>query len=109
MLLTENWHDGERQTAGKAYGLKGRDILTNLTVRRILLEGDVAKGAGLTDERRIMANREVILSCGSIRTPQVLLLSGIVPVDKLSKHGIEQVIGAPEGGDNFHDHVYMAV
>lgn len=105
---TENWHDEVRQPAGKAYGLKGVDVLTNSTVRRIILEGKIAKGAELTSGRTIMANREVIVSCGSIRTPQVLMLFGIGPADELSRHGIKQLIDAPEVGLNFHDHVCMA-
>ena len=104
---TENWRNGKRQPAGKAYGLKGVDVLTEAKVRRILLEGDVAKGAEMIDGRKIMANREVILSCGAIRTPQVLMLSGIGPADELAEHGIEQLIDAPEVGHNFHDHVCM--
>ena len=106
---TENWHDGVRQPAGKAYGLKGVDVLTNSTVRRIVLEGNIAKGAELTSGRTIMANREVVVSCGSIRTPQILMLSGIGPADELSRHGIKQLIDAPEVGLNFHDHVCMAL
>ena len=106
---TENWHpEGRRQPAGKAYGLKGVDVLTDSPVRRILLEGNVAKGAELADGRKIMAKREVILSCGAIRTPQVLLLSGIGPAEELSKHDIEQLVDAPEVGRNFHDHIAMA-
>ena len=105
---TENWRDGVRQPAGKAYGLKGVTVLTNSTVRRIILEEGHAKGAELVNGRIIMADREVIVSCGAIRTPQLLMLSGIGPASELSKHGIKQLIDAPEVGLNFHDHVCMA-
>jgi choline dehydrogenase-like flavoprotein len=105
---TENWHNGMRQPAGKAYGLKGVDVLTNSTVRRIILENGVAKGAELTDGRKLMAKREVVLACGAIRAPQVLLLSGIGPVAELSKNGIEQLVNVPDLGRNFHDHVCMS-
>lgn len=37
-----------------------------------------------------------------------LLLSGIEPAAELSKHGIEQLVNAPEVGRNFHDHVCMS-
>ena len=107
--LTENWHNGVRQPAGKAYGLKGVDVLTESTVRRIILQGTTAKGAELTSGRTIMAKREVIVSCGSIRTPQLLMLSGIGAAEELSRHGIKQLINAPEVGLNFHDHVCMAL
>lgn len=105
---TENWRDGKRQPAGKAYGLGGVDVITNATVRRILLEGKIAKGAELVDGRQILASKEVILSCGSIRSPQVLMLSGIGPRDELAKQGIEQLVELPEVGKNFNDHCCLA-
>jgi choline dehydrogenase-like flavoprotein len=105
---TENWREGKRQPAGKAYGLKGVDVITNVFVRRIILEGNVAKGAELADGRTILANKEVILSCGSIRSPQLLKLSGIGPKDELEKHGIPQLIDSPEVGENFNDHSCLA-
>ena len=105
---TENWRAGVRQPASEDYGLKGVTVLTASIVSRIRLEKGVAKGAELTSGRTITANREVIVCCGSIRTPQILMLSGIGPADELSKHGIKQLIDAPEVGLNFHDHVCMA-
>lgn len=105
---TENWRAGVRQPASEAYGLKGLTVLTESIVSRIRLEKGVAKGAELTSGRTITANREVIVCCGSIRTPQILMLSGIGPADELLKHGIKQLIDAPEVGLNFHDHVCIA-
>ena len=105
---TENWRDGKRQPAGLAYGLKGVEVKTSSTVRRIILEDGVAKGAELADGTKILANKEVILSCGAIRSPQMLLLSGIGPKDELQKHGIQQLIDSPEVGSNFNDHFSIA-
>lgn len=45
------------------------------------------------DERerlQIKAAKEVILSAGSARSPQILLLSGIGPKDELEKHGVRE-------------------
>ena len=105
---TENWYQGKRQPAGKAYGLKGVDVITNAKVHRIILEGSIAKGAELVDGRKVMAQREVIVSCGALRTPQLLMLSGIGAAEELSEHGITQLIDSPEVGKNFHDHVCMS-
>lgn len=105
---TENWRDGKRQPAGKAYGLKGVDVVTNSMVRKIILDGTKAVGVELASGHIVMAKKEVILSCGSIRTPQVLMLSGIGPKHELEKHGIEQLIDSPEVGQNFHDHCCLA-
>lgn len=104
---TENWRDGKRQPAGKAYGLDGVNIITNAWVSRIILDGKTAKGAELSNGQKIFASREVIVSCGAIRTPQVLMLSGIGPAAELAKHGIKQEIDSPEVGLNFHDHIAM--
>jgi choline dehydrogenase-like flavoprotein len=106
---TENWHPkGYRQPAGRAYGLKGVEVVTNAQVHSILLDNNsIAKGAKLVDGRTFTATREVILCCGAIRTPQVLLLSGIGPAEELAKHGIKQLVNSPEVGLNFHDHVAM--
>jgi len=105
---TENWHPkGYRQPAGRAYGLKGVKVITNAQVHRILFDGNVAKGAELIDGRMFTARREVILCCGAIRTPQVLLLSGVGPAEELAKHGIKQLVNSPDVGLNFHDHIAM--
>ena len=45
-----------------------------------------------------------ILSCGAIRTPQVLLLSGVGPAKELTKHGIEKQVDLPAVGQNLMDH-----
>ncbi|KAL8726093.1 MAG: hypothetical protein Q9166_006930 [cf. Caloplaca sp. 2 TL-2023] len=106
--FTENWRDGKRQPAGKAYGLDGVSIITNAWVNRIVLDGKTAKGAELSNGQKIFANREVIVSCGALRTPQVLMLSGIGPAAELSKIGVKQEIDSPEVGLNFHDHIAMS-
>ncbi|KAF4626524.1 hypothetical protein G7Y89_g11633 [Cudoniella acicularis] len=64
----------------------------------------VASGVELADGRTISANKEVVISAGTIRTPQLLLLSGIGPKEELDNHGIEQVVESPEVGKNLWDH-----
>jgi choline dehydrogenase-like flavoprotein len=51
--------------------------------------------------------REVILSAGSICTPQILLLSGIGDKEELRKFGIKTVVHLPEVGKNLQDHVFL--
>ncbi|CAL5874033.1 uncharacterized protein PFLUO_LOCUS8319 [Penicillium psychrofluorescens] len=109
--LTENWRDGQRQIANEIYGLSLQSsvsVLTDTTIRRVLLEEKngkkVATGVETLDGQRFMASREVIVSAGAYRTPQVLMLSGIGPAEELKQHGIPQLVNAPEVGRNFHDH-----
>ncbi|KZT35292.1 alcohol oxidase [Sistotremastrum suecicum HHB10207 ss-3] len=53
----------------------------------------------------INARREVILSAGSINTPQLLMLSGIGPKDELDKLGIPLVKHLSAVGQNLSDHL----
>src|SRR5690606_23743195 len=55
--------------------------------------------------RVIRARREVVLSAGTVQTPQILLLSGIGPATHLQAMGIEVVHDLPGVGENYHDHV----
>jgi len=52
----------------------------------------------------VSARREVILCCGAIDTPRLLLLSGIGPAAQLREHGIEVVADVPGVGANLCDH-----
>ena len=55
--------------------------------------------------KKVYANREVILSAGTVNSPQILLLSGIGPADELSALGIDTVHDLPGVGKNLQDHV----
>jgi choline dehydrogenase-like flavoprotein len=58
---------------------------------------------GKTETAR--AEREVLLSCGAIATPQLLLLSGIGPAAKLDEYSIPVQVDLPEVGRNLQDHL----
>lgn len=44
-------------------------------------------------------------SCGTVQTPQLLMLSGIGPASHLAQHNIPIVLDAPGVGANLADHV----
>ena len=46
----------------------------------------------------------MILSAGSLQSPQILQLSGIGPAALLGQHGIATLVDAPEVGENLQDH-----
>lgn len=75
--LVENWHKASRQHAAICHNLKSIYVMTNTVVERLLFEGNKSTGVELTDGRRFTANKEVIVSCGALRSPQLLMLSGI--------------------------------
>lgn len=109
--LVENWREGKRQLSSEAYGLRQRENVTLVTetlVQKVLTEARegqlTAVGVETVDGRRFSARREVVVSAGAYRTPQVLMLSGIGPREELEKHGLTPVLDAPEVGRNFHDH-----
>ncbi|WP_261977737.1 GMC family oxidoreductase [Marinobacter sp. F3R11] len=58
-------------------------------------------------ERLASASREVILSAGSIGSPQLLQLSGIGPSDLLREMKIPIVADLPGVGENLQDHLQI--
>jgi len=55
----------------------------------------------------INAREAVILSAGSIGTPQILQLSGIGPANLLQKYGITTIVNLPGVGQNLQDHLQI--
>ncbi len=56
---------------------------------------------------KVIAKKEVILSAGSIGSPQILQASGIGDASKIKNHGIEIVNNSPGVGKNLQDHIMM--
>src|SRR5690606_39476396 len=86
--------------------LEGGDVpgQTDAQVAGVVVVDRRAVGVELTDGRTVRARREVVLSGGTVQTPQILMLSGIGPAAHLKKMGIEVVLDAPGVGANYHDH-----
>ncbi|KAI6116992.1 hypothetical protein EDD16DRAFT_1893426 [Pisolithus croceorrhizus] len=61
------------------------------------------KGAG--KRFRARARKEVIVCCGAVHTPQLLMLSGVGPGTHLTEHNIPVVVDHPGVGSNLYDHV----
>ncbi|GAA5959823.1 hypothetical protein JCM3765_000113 [Sporobolomyces pararoseus] len=55
------------------------------------------------------ATREVVLSAGSIQTPQLLELSGIGDASFLKSKGIDPIIDLPGVGENLMDHPAIVI
>ena len=84
-------------------------LLTDSTVRRVLIGGGRAVGVEFDDaegrRQTVWAAREVVLCAGAVNTPQLLMLSGIGDEKELSGFGIDMVQHAPEVGKNLLDHL----
>jgi choline dehydrogenase-like flavoprotein len=101
---------GQRETTAKnmlrpALARGNIHVQTDAHVARVLVEKGRCTGVELTDGRVIKARHEVILSAGTVQTPQILMLSGIGPAAHLKELGIEVVLDLPGVGENYHDHV----
>ena len=103
--LCENWKDGRRQSASKAYDLSKANVFTNSTVERVLIDisSRTATGIELLDGRIFQAKKEALCCCGDIKTPQLLMLFGIGPA-KHDSNGLSTVEDLPVG-ESLHDHL----
>ncbi|KAF8643365.1 hypothetical protein AX16_009093 [Volvariella volvacea WC 439] len=91
-------------------------VLTQATATKILFSSNtdaqgnaiatgvqfIVDGATYT----VQASREVILSAGSVHSPQLLELSGIGSASRLSGLGINSVVDLPSVGENLQDHIF---
>lgn len=85
-------------------------LIPRARVHRILIEDRRAVGIALTTRQiRLRAGGEVILSGGTINSPQLLMLSGIGPGANLQAMGIPVLHAAPEVGANLADHLDITV
>ena len=83
-------------------------VETNALATKILFEG--ARAVGVEYEQRgqthtVRAGREVIVSGGSVNSPQLLQLSGIGPAELLQGLGIPVVHANANVGANLQDHL----
>ncbi|HEY6409867.1 MAG TPA: GMC oxidoreductase, partial [Ktedonobacteraceae bacterium] len=81
-------------------------------VTNVIFEGTRAVGVAYMqngEKQQVKANKEVILSGGSINSPQLLMLSGIGPANHLKELGIPVVADLPGVGQNLQDHPAIVV
>ena len=110
--------DGSRLSTNKAFiepfrgNRSNLKVVTNIMVTRVLIDpqNKTAYGVEYAWEKhrnfrgKIYANKEVIVSTGALKSPHVLMLSGIGPRSALSSAGIEVIEDLPVG-QNLQDHV----
>ena len=87
-------------------------LITNALVHKVIIEKGVAKGIEFKHKslvKKVYANKSVILSCGAIKSPQLLMLSGLGPGNYLREMGIEPIVSLDGVGKNLQDHVLIGV
>ncbi|MFT5709696.1 MAG: choline dehydrogenase [Halioglobus sp.] len=105
--------NGKRCSTSRAYldPVKRRPnltIKTNAHAHKVIVVDGRATGVEFSVNGKtqvVHARREVLLSAGTINSPQLLMLSGIGDSQELVKHGIESTVDLPGVGQNLHDHV----
>jgi choline dehydrogenase len=108
-----NQKDGKRCSTADGYlnPAKSRPNLTILThaqTRKVLVENDTAVGVEYQRNGKLHqahAQAEVLLAAGAVNSPQLLMLSGIGPVDVLEKSAIQVVHPLAGVGRNLQDHL----
>jgi len=108
---------GQRWSMARAYLDPARSrpnlrIVTHAHLRHVTFEAGRATGVEALvrgQPVRFRAEREVILSTGTIGSPMALMHSGIGDADTLQRLGIDVVADRPEVGRNLQDHLLVRV
>ena len=103
---------GRRTSAAQAYRAPARNranltVMTGTLARRIVFDGRRASGVEISDGngvRTVRATREIITCGGGIKSPHLLMLSGIGPSAELARAGIDVLADAPNVGRNLQNH-----
>ncbi|XP_071561830.1 glucose dehydrogenase [FAD, quinone]-like [Temnothorax nylanderi] len=105
--------NGTRMSSNRAYlhpvhGRTNLHLTRESTVTKVLIDRITNRAIGVEFVKnkqriRVFANKEVILCAGAIRSPQLLMLSGIGPAKHLTELGINVIQDAPVG-ENLMDH-----
>jgi choline dehydrogenase len=104
--------DGRRVSAASAFldrsaGRSNLTVLSGVHVTRIRIQGSRAVGVDCVQDGRAVsfdAQREVVLSAGTINSPQLLQLSGVGPGAHLQSLGIHVERDLPGVGRNMQEH-----
>ena len=123
--------NGERTGTFRAYAEKYAGtkitVLTYAHVNKVIFRDNVAVGVEVCTFRfrnlskrytqvsrfgridQYYAKQEVILSAGTIGSPQILMLSGIGDSEHLKEVGIKPLLHIPEVGRNLQDHLIVGL
>jgi choline dehydrogenase len=103
--------DGVRINTAMVYldpaaGRKNLDVMPETIVEKVMVEGGRATGivARRSGKSETISGGEIVLSAGAVKSPHLLLLSGIGPADDLTAAGIPVLHDLPLVGREFTDH-----
>lgn len=108
---------GRRVSGAKAYLSPVKDrknlfVMTSTRADQVLINEYRATGVRVTLRNnrtlQLKASKEVIVSAGTVASPQLLMLSGIGPKSELQELGIECLADLPVG-KNLQDHLMWGI
>lgn len=104
-------YKGVRSTAADALtdAPSNLHILVDTEVARLVVDGIRVTGINTFDGQTIYAEKEVILSAGTLDTPRLLLHSGIGPADDLKTFNIPIVKANDNVGAHLKDHHHITI
>jgi choline dehydrogenase-like flavoprotein len=93
---------------------KNLSVELKVQILRVIVEGGRAVGVeivrdGSSTPEVVRAEREVLVSCGAMGSPKLLMQSGIGPADHLRSVGVPVVHDLPGVGSNLQDHLDLFV
>ncbi|XP_063541276.1 glucose dehydrogenase [FAD, quinone]-like isoform X1 [Cydia strobilella] len=107
--------NGSRFSTARAYlrpasKRENLHVLLNAHVAKVRIDPNTKKVIGveyIKDKQTnfVKASKEVVLSAGTLNSPQILMLSGVGPKEMLQKVNIPVVKDLPGVGQNLHNHV----
>ena len=113
--LDRTTRNGRRCSAAVAHlkpalGRENLSLQVEALVHRLVIENRRAKAVVYSHGGALIqahAAREIIVCAGAIKTPQILMLSGIGPQAHLEETGIDVVQHLPGVGQNLQDHLSL--
>uniref|UniRef100_A0A336M5H8 CSON012427 protein n=1 Tax=Culicoides sonorensis TaxID=179676 RepID=A0A336M5H8_CULSO len=113
-FVESNIKNGHRHSSNVAYLYPVRDrpnlhVKKNAQVTKILINPFTKTAEGVeyyheNELHKVFASKEIILSAGAVNSPQLLMLSGIGPIEHLTEMGIKVISNLPVGY-NLMDHI----
>lgn len=110
--------EGRRHSAASAFlkpvlNRPNLKVITHAHTTQVLIQQDRATGiefiTGKNQTQQATARKEVILSAGTFQSPQLLMLSGVGPINALRSVGIPVKKELPGVGQNLQDHVFTGI
>jgi len=114
-LVQVTQRNGRRWSTADAYlrpAQKRRNLTVVSSAHVVGVELEGGRATGIRYRRRgrehlARAGRDVILSAGTLGSPQLLMLSGIGPAEQLQALDISVAVDSPGVGENLQDHPYL--